>query len=70
MSEATSRHEPLLQVKDLNIIYGNSGWRKKGFHALRDVSIDVGARDRRARRRVRIRKDNAGPGGAGPRGRQ
>lgn len=45
MSEATSRHEPLLQVKDLNIIYGNSGWRKKGFHALRDVSIDVGARE-------------------------
>lgn len=36
---------PLLEVEDLNVVYGKAGWRRKGFHALHDVSIDVRAHE-------------------------
>lgn len=36
---------PLLEVRDLNVIYGSSGWGRKAFHALHDVTIDVGGNE-------------------------
>ena len=33
----------LLQITDLNVIYRGSGWRRPSFHALHDVSMDIGS---------------------------
>lgn len=45
MMSPTPQGTPLLEVNDLNVVYGNTGWRRKGFHALHDVSIDVRAHE-------------------------
>lgn len=33
--------EPILEVRDVNVIYKGSGWRAPSFHALHDVSLDI-----------------------------
>ena len=35
------RTASLLDVRDLNVIYRGSGWRRPSFHALHDISLDV-----------------------------
>lgn len=34
---------PLLDVRDLNVVYRGSRWRSPSFHALHDVSMRIGA---------------------------
>lgn len=41
MTDVDQAAEPLLEIDDVNVVYG-SGWRRKAFHALHDVSMDIG----------------------------
>ncbi len=33
--------KPLLEVDNLNVVYRGRGWRRPGFHALHDVSLQI-----------------------------
>ena len=43
MTESQIRPAALLEIKDVNVVYPTPGWRRPPFHALHDVSMDVGA---------------------------
>ncbi|MBG6240109.1 peptide/nickel transport system ATP-binding protein [Mycetocola sp. CAN_C7] len=40
-SAAAITSAPLLEVDGLNVVYPGHGWRRPGFHALHDVSLQI-----------------------------
>ncbi|WP_327030208.1 ATP-binding cassette domain-containing protein [Micromonospora sp. NBC_01740] len=43
MSTRNDSDAPLLDVRDVNVVYRGSGWRSPSFHALHDVSMQIRA---------------------------
>lgn len=41
MTAAAAVPDPLLEVRDINVVYRGSGWRAPRFQALQDVSLNI-----------------------------
>ncbi|WP_217809758.1 ATP-binding cassette domain-containing protein, partial [Micromonospora sp. NBS 11-29] len=43
MSTPDDTGTPLLDIRDVNVVYRGARWRSPSFHALHDVSMRIGA---------------------------